>query len=290
MRKQSFFPVLRADVSIHSVFLFFRIGMTDLTRQAIGRSCRLGSLYNIRTDEFVSGNLLGKVLPSNMIETIDINKTTFYLDFHNSQKETFKNLDIEASLKLGLMAGLLNVEGSAKYLTQTKTDSKTVRATFICKINTKEDKLLIADERLQEYLLAYVFENPDVTHVVTGIKWGANVAATFERTVEKQDDVQRIEGTLSIALKKPTVAITGDGQLEYDNRANNDLESLKISFSGDVLIEDCPQTIEQVLDVYGKVPSLVNSANGGKGQQMVFLLTSLEQIAKMTQFERRITR
>ncbi|CAF1227424.1 unnamed protein product [Adineta steineri] len=261
-----------------------------IERQAIGRSGNIGSLYDIRTDQFVMGNLFNDVLPDPFIKRSDCANVSYWLDFHSSQKETFNNLNIEANLKLGLMAGLLKVEGSAKYLKQTKTNSHTVRATFIYRAKTKQEDLQVSTKGLQEYFSSHVFENFDATHVVIGVKWGANVAATFERIVEKHDDVERIEGKLAATFAKATFSISGDGKLKYNDEQKADLESLRISFSGDVLIEDCPRTIDGVMEVYQKVPSMIKSLNDGKGQQLTFILCSLKQIAEMTKFEQKMTR
>ncbi len=265
--------------------------MTGLIeRQAIGRSGIIGSLYDVRTDQFVMGNLFQEALPSAFIKTSDCANLTYGLDFHNSQKETLDDLNIEASLKIALMAGLLKLEGSAKYLQQTKTNSNTVRVTFIYKLKTKQEDLQVSTKGLHEYFSSFAFENPDVTHVVIGIKWGANVAATFERTVEKRDDVKRIEGALGATFSTLALSIKGQVNMKYDNQQKTDLESLRISFSGDVLIEDCPQTIDQVMKIYRKVPSLIKSLNDGKGKQLTYTLCSLKQIADMTKFEGNITR
>ncbi|CAF1214702.1 unnamed protein product [Adineta steineri] len=261
-----------------------------IERQAIGRSGNIGSLYDIRTDQFVMGNLFNDVLPDAFIKRSDCANVSYWLDFHSSQKETFDNLNIEANLKLALMAGLLKIEGSAKYLKQTKTNSHTVRATFIYKAKTKQEDLQVSTKGLHEYFSSHAFDNPDVTHVVIGIIWGANVAATFERIVEKNDDVKRIEGTLAATLANPAFSISGEANLKYNNEQKADLESLRISFSGDVLIENCPRTIDGVMEVYQNVPSMIKSLNDGKGQQLTFILCSLKQIAEMTKFERKITR
>jgi len=243
-----------------------------IERQAIGRSGIIGSLYDMRTEQFVMGNLFQEALSPEFIQTSDCASVSYWLDFHNSQKETLDNLNIEASLKIGVMSGLLKLEGSAKYLKQTKTDSNIVRVTFIYKAKTKQEDLQVSAKGLHEYFSSYAFENPDVTHVVVGIQWGANVAATFERTVEKRDEVERIEGALGATLTKPMFSVSGEAKVDYDQQQKTDLESLRISFSGDVLIENCPQTIDQVMKIYRTVPSLIKSLNDGKGKQLTFTL------------------
>ena len=91
-------------------------------------------------------------------------------------------------------------------------------------------------------------------------------------------------------LKKITINVSGQANLENIDRTSSKFHSLKISFSGDVLIEDCPQTIDQVMKIYRSVPSLIKSLNDGKGKQLTYTLCSLKQIADMTKFERNITK
>ncbi|CAF1396456.1 unnamed protein product [Rotaria sordida] len=73
--------------------------------------------------------------------------------------------------------------------------------------------------------------------------WGANVAATFEQVVENHDQVQTVEGSLSVVLK--SLPISGEAKLDLQNKDSSKLENLQISFSSDLLIDECPQNIEQ---------------------------------------------
>ncbi|CAF4097292.1 unnamed protein product, partial [Rotaria sordida] len=118
--------------------------------------------------------------------------------------------------------------------------------------------------------------------------WGANVAATFEQVVENHDQVQTVEGSLSVVLK--SLPISGEAKLDLQNKDSSKLENLQISFSSDLLIDECPQNIEQVLSIFKKVPSLIKPLNNGKGQQLVFFLYPLKRIAQIFKHELRITR
>lgn len=261
-----------------------------IERQAIGRHGIIGSLYDIRTDQLEGGNLFKKELPASFTKITDSANTHVWLDSHNSQKKTFDDLNIEADLKVSLMVGLAQLEGAGKYLKQTKTNSNTVRVTYIYQVKTKQEHLQISADGLDEYFSLGAFDNPNATHVVIGILWGANVAATFERTVENQAVVEKIEGSLSAAMRKPMTEVSGQAKVKHDDQNQVDLESLKITFTGDVIIDNCPQTVDGVIDIYKTVPSLVKSLNDGKGQQLTFILYPLKQIAKMSKFELKIER
>ncbi|CAF4642875.1 unnamed protein product, partial [Rotaria sp. Silwood2] len=261
-----------------------------IERKALGRHGIIGSLYDIRTDTLEGGNLFNKELPESFIRLQDSANVSYHIDFNNSQKETFNNMNIEASLKLSLLGGLIDVTGSAKYLKQTKTNSHTVRVTFMYKAKTKQEHLLINTADLYKYFSLDALENPNATHVVIGILWGANVAATFERVVENREAVEQLEGQLSVVLKSIAGSIEGNAKVNCGDINKAAFESLTVSFSGDVLIKDCPQTIDAVMKTYVNIPDLIKPLNGGKGRQLEFVLYPLKRIAQMFKFELKVER
>ncbi|CAF3992446.1 unnamed protein product, partial [Rotaria sordida] len=260
----------------------------EIHRQAVCRQGFIGSLYDVRTDKLEGTNLFKKKLPEPFIDVRDNPRTDIELLFHNSQKETFDQMNIEANLKLSLMAGLIDISGSAKYLKQTKTDSRTIRVTYVYKVKTKQEQLHVSMGGLSDYFSADALENPNATHAVTGIMWGANVGATFEQVVENHEKVQTVEGSLSVVLK--SLPISGEANLDLQTNNNSKFENLQISFSGDILINECPQSIEDVMRVFRAVPDRLKSLNEGKGQQLVFFLYPLKRIAQIFKHELQITR
>ncbi|CAF4203694.1 unnamed protein product, partial [Rotaria magnacalcarata] len=261
-----------------------------IERKALGRYGIIGSLYDIRTDTLEGGNLFNKELPESFIRLQDSANVSYHTDFNNSQKETFNNMNIEASLKLSLLGGLIDVTGSAKYLKQTKTNSHTVRVTFMYKAKTKQEHLLINTADLYKHFSLDALENPNATHVVIGILWGANVAATFERVVENREAVEKLEGQLSVVLKSIAGSIEGNAKVNCEDINKAAFESLTVSFSGDVLIKNCPQTIESVMKTYESIPDLIKPLNGGKGRQLEFVLYPLKRIAQMFKLELKVER
>lgn len=261
-----------------------------ITRQAIGRHGFIGSLYDVRTDRFEGRNLFNRELPPSYVSISDCAYTTYILDENESQKDTFNKLNIDGSLKISLMAGLLNIEGSAKYLNQTKTNSRTVRVTHILHMKTKTQRLQISMADLCEYFSSDALDNPSATHCVIGITWGANVAATFEETLASSEAAEEVQGLLSAFLKKPTIAISGDVALKHNDQSDSKFRSLKISFSGDVLIKDVPHTVEDVFNIFKKVPSELEKLNDGKGQQLEFELYPLKGMAEIFKYQMNIQR
>ncbi|CAF3894501.1 unnamed protein product [Rotaria sp. Silwood1] len=259
-----------------------------ISKQAIGRHGFIGSLYDIRSDQFEGGNLFNRELASSLISTTDCASSDFYVDENLSQKDTLNKLNIEGSMKLSLMAGLVKVDGSAKYLNQTKTDSQTVRVTLMFNVKTKQQHLQVSMADLYNYFIPDALENPNATHCITGIMWGARVAATFEQALNNSEAAEELQGLLSASLKKATVNVEGQAKLENVEQANSKFRSLKISFSGDVLIDDVPHTVDDVFNIFKKVPSMLKQLNEGKGKQLEFQLYPLKRMAEIFKYELRI--
>lgn len=260
----------------------------SIERQAVGRLGYIGSLYDIRSDKMEGTNLFNRKLPEEFINVTDSAHTEYELIYNNSQKEIFNKMNIDASLKLSLMGGLVNISGSAKYLTQTKTDNHTLRVTYIYKVKTKQEQLQISMADLHQYFSPDALENPNATHAVIGIVWGANVAATFEKVVANREQVEKMEGSLSLVLR--AIPIKGDAKVELIDKNFEQFNGLQISFSGDLLIDNCPQDIEGVFSVFRKVPTLIKTLNEGKGQRLVFVLYPLKRIAEIFKHELQISR
>ncbi|CAF4000405.1 unnamed protein product [Rotaria sp. Silwood1] len=261
-----------------------------IKKQAVGRQGFIGSLYDVRSDRFEGGNLFNRELPSSFITTTDCAFSNYFIDENSSQKDTFNKVNIEASMKVSLLAGLVKLEGSAKYLNQTKTDSRTVRLTSMLQMKTKQEQLQISRADLIDYLSLDALESPNATHCVIGIMWGANVAATFEQILNDSKTAEEIQGELFANFSKATLNISGHAKLENIAQINSQNCALKISFSGDVLIEDIPRTPDDVFRIFQKVPLMLRELNNGKGQQLEFELYPLKRIASNFKRELQIQR
>lgn len=260
----------------------------SVTKQAIGRHGFIGTLYDVRSDQFEGGNLFNRELALSLISTTDCASSDYFVDENTSQKDTLNKLNVEGSMKLSLMAGLVKVDGSAKYLNQTKTDSRTVRVTLMFNVKTKQQHLQVSMADLCNYFTPDALENPNATHCVIGITWGARVAATFEEILDSSEAADELQGQLSASLIKATVNVEGQAKLESAEKANSKSHSRKISFSGDVLINDVPNTVVDVFNIFKKVPSMLKELNEGKGKQLEFQLYPLKRMAEIFKYELRI--
>ncbi|CAF1169082.1 unnamed protein product [Didymodactylos carnosus] len=238
------------------------------------------SLYDVRKDEFHDGSLFNNALPDGAIRLTSKPKTIFDYDFTNSYSSKFKKLNIEADLKLSILTGLVDVSLSGKYLSSTDENSRTIKLTIIYCLKTKREQLNLSHNLLENCLSINTFNNQNITHIVTGITWGANVYATCEKTVKHLEEKREIEGKLRVKLEKmgPLVSAGVGGSINNDKRSEVNQESFRISFSGDVLIKQIPSTIEDVMEMVKTIPSIVETINEGKGIQLEYSLYPLKEI------------
>ncbi|CAF1438722.1 unnamed protein product [Adineta ricciae] len=263
---------------------------TVTTKQAIGRHGIIGSLYDIRNDQFEGGNLFNQQIPSSIVLITDCASSDYLMDDNKSQSETLNNLNIEGSMKLSLLSGVLKAEGSAKYLNQTKTDSRTVRVTFTYKAKTKYEHLQISMTDLLKCVSFDAFQNPHATHCVIGITYGACVAATFEQTASNSKEAEEVQGNLAAEFKKGYIDVEGSVKMNKEDKKDSVADSMKITLSGDILIDKIPITMKDVFDIFEKVPFMLSKLNDGKGKPIEFELYPLQRLAKVFNCELKIER
>jgi hypothetical protein len=245
--------------------------MGDLTIKSLGRMASLGDLYDARNENFLNNSLLTKDFPQSLIDTKDQASTKFKYDYSNTHESKFRNLDVNPELKLSILCGMVSLEGSGKYLTENKENHKSVRGDLIYEITTKYQRLVLSNIN-EEFISRDSIDSlglTGATHVVTGIKWGANAIASFEYTNDDNSDKEEISGDLKVVLEKivPYVAQLNPGSQAALTKEQSSLRSkLSIKFFGDLLINGkIPRTYEEVLDVIGDMQNFIAKINDGKG-------------------------
>ncbi|KAM9398405.1 verrucotoxin subunit beta-like isoform 1-T2 [Salvelinus alpinus] len=250
-----------------------------LTLAALGRPFSLGMLYDCRNDHLIPGLTLWdeEALRRDIIST-DKPFTDFKVITSDSTADKFSVLNVNGSLKASCLAGLVKVEGSAKYLKDVKESQNQVRVT-LCFSTTKKNTQLSMNHLGQQHIkYKEVFSQGIATHVVTGILYGANAFFVFDRDVSSGEDRQGIEGNLKVMFNRvPYVSIGGEVALDMKNTAETKTEKFSCRFHGDVLLENNPVTFEDAMDTYKTLPQKVGE--GVPVQVNLFPLKALDPTA-----------
>ncbi|XP_034534585.1 uncharacterized protein LOC117809023 [Notolabrus celidotus] len=250
---------------------------------ALGRPFSLGMLYDCRKDSLVPGMTLWD--HDDMIKHIDERQQN-YNDFDIVASESIEDkssaLDVEASLKASFLGGLVKVNGSAKYLNDSKTSKNQARVTLKYQTTTKVQELSMDHLGAGNVKHQNVFEKGLATHVVTAILYGAQAFFVFDREVSQEEDHQDIEGNLKVLIEKiPGLAIDGEGSLKMEDEDKANVDKFSCSFFGDFSLKKMRTSFQEAIQVYKSLPELLG-ANGENAVPMkVWLLplTALDSSA-----------
>ncbi|CAF1194615.1 unnamed protein product [Didymodactylos carnosus] len=266
----------------------------EIKRQALGRIGFLGSLYDIRTDTFTGDSIFKDRLPIELLEKpVEIRHTDFHLDYSSTQSEKLKQLKVDGNFKLNIMSGVAKLETSGSYLDMDKDISRLVKVDIIYRVETVEDHITINHTSVENLISTTMLSHSHATHVVTGIRWGANVIVSFENQVKSKEEKKEVQGKLDAGLNKfkAIVEVSGGASLEYQNTSKNEQGSVNIKISGDIQIEGkVPKVIEEVYDFLQTIPSAINKINDGKGKPLEYFLYPLDNIARSFKLETTIDR
>jgi hypothetical protein len=204
---------------------------------ALGRTPHLGLLYSAASADFTGSYLFegidDKSDKSADLIKIEVGRTDLKIKMSDSFEDKSSVLDISASLSLEVLGGLVKVEGSGKYLTDSKANSEQHSWAISLFLRTQEKRLLfeeksVVGKRPRPEVIDAVIERDKATHFVSSIVYGGSmVIELLSKRVELQK-VESIKGELSVHLEKlkGLVDLTGKAKVEIDG----DLKSLNEAF------------------------------------------------------------
>ncbi|KAJ6255890.1 hypothetical protein Dda_9349 [Drechslerella dactyloides] len=246
-------------------------------RPSLGQIASLGSLYDSRTESFIGVSLLKHPTPANSINTTQKPHTD--IKFHKSETyhDKFNSLGLDAKLAASFLAGLVQVEGSARYLEGESQTDRVVQCSLHYSTTTVNESLNLISQGVRDNLAFQALETDLATHFVAEITWGASCIVTAKQHLNNAigaDDSEiagRIEGYLRFL---------GGGDINAE-RAKSDwygqLEStLDFSAYCDTLVPDTLPTDSDGIQKFIKdIPRYTSQANEGKGVPQLYTLMPL---------------
>nr|XP_046234228.1 neoverrucotoxin subunit alpha-like isoform X2 [Scatophagus argus] len=239
---------------------------TDILEMpGLSRPFTLGMLYDARREKMIPGfSLFGDEVLEKYTSVSTQNSCEFQTIASDSIDSKSSMMNIQASLGVSMLGGLVEVAGSAKYLNDTKKYQNQSRVTLNYKVTTTY-KQFTAPPGSVKVQQTSITDQGLATHVVTGILYGANAFFVFDS--EKLDDsnLQDIQGKMEAVIKKiPTVSIEGSGSVKLTDEEKTLANNLSCKFHGDFILESLPTTFEDAVKTYQKLPNLL-----GEGTETV---------------------
>ncbi|ETE56567.1 hypothetical protein L345_17722, partial [Ophiophagus hannah] len=185
-------------------------------------------------------------------------------------------LDISASLKASFLAGLIEVEGSANYLRDTKKSKQQARVTVRYKTTTINEQLTMSHLGRQNVSYPAVFEQGTATHVVTAILYGAQAFFVFDREVSSTETVTDIQGHLQAIVKK-WIPIPGEAEDRLTEEEKEKALRFSCTFHGDFSLERNPRSFQDAVKVYETLPIRL----GEYGENVVPVQVWLSPLTKL---------
>ena len=255
---------------------------------ALGRPFDLGMLYDRRSEKLILGKTLWS--PDHLgqaVRTITKPYTNSEVLAEDTIDDKTSALNIEASLKLSFLGGLVNVQGAAKYLDDRKTSSRHSRV--VLKYETTTELKQLTMEHLGRGKVQYpeVFDQDIATDVVVGILYGAKAFLIFDKEVSNDESEKEVHGNMEVLVNAlPGISIDGRGSLDITEDQKKKTEKMHCKMYGDFRTEESPTTYEDAVRVYKQLPSLI----GDKGQNAVAVQVYLRPLSEIDSKGQRMVR
>src|SRR6266536_5537265 len=95
--------------------------MNSIKRDAVGNKAAVGSLYDARRDAFLAVSIWGNNASEDAVVSTEMNQEQSSLGKTDGFKGKFEKLGLTDDLAASFLAGVVEVQGSARYLKQRKT-------------------------------------------------------------------------------------------------------------------------------------------------------------------------
>ncbi|XP_026004928.1 uncharacterized protein LOC113010193 isoform X2 [Astatotilapia calliptera] len=226
---------------------------------ALGRPFSVGMLYDCRSDALVPGMTLWD--RDDLMKDVGERpqaSNEFEIVASESISDKSSALNVDASLKASFLGGLVQVDGSAKYLNDSKSSRNQARVTLKYKATTKIQELSMNHLGRGNVKHPYVFYQGLATHVVTAILYGAQAFFVFDREVSEHEDHQDVQGNLKVIIKKiPLLSVEGEGSLKMEDKDKESVHKFSCKFYGDFCLPKPPTTFQDAVEVYQSLPGLL---------------------------------
>ena len=249
----------------------------------LGRPFRLGMLYDNRNDQLIPGLTFWD---ADTLQKFKISEPQLSSNYEVIAEDTLsakaEHLGIEAGLKLSVLGGLVSVGGSGKYLDDHRSSNNQARVSLKYCSTTIFEQLSM--EQLSKFQHPKVFDYDIATHVVVGVKYGADAFFIFDRMVAKDEKYCKIHGDLKVNVENiPQFGTKGRGSADIKERGKNETSKFQCKFYGDFILPNNPSTYEEAVKVYKKLPKFVDGAKASKAvpkEVWLYPLNKLDDKAK----------
>jgi hypothetical protein len=207
-------------------------------------------LYNRYTDRLIPGVTLWSAEQlKSATQTTNRPSCKYETTVEDTIQAKSSSLRIDDDMKLSVMSGMVDLKGAAEFFCDRNYSEEKCRVFFQCTSTTHNDELTMND--LGDIQFPYLLNGQEVTHVVTGLDYGANVFLVFDRSIGEGEAMDKISASMEAKVRNIPSYIGGastnaSGRTEY-----------RCKFYGDFIPEVDPTTFNEAVTVCNDLPRLL---------------------------------
>ena len=230
-----------------------------IIQKRLGRNVRLGALYYGQND-FVNVN-------ENIWDLQSLNDTyktstkfkRGWATISQNTLERLNNFDVDASLKASFLGGLVQVSGSARYLSKKRKSSNNVVVSYFYQVISSTESITQKISGNLDYpnLCNLVGMENGPTHVISSVTYGQTATFDFELETSEDSDQSEIAGGLRAVIDGiPSISIDAEANINITEDLEIKQKNLKCSFESDFDFNDNPSTFVEALKTYKQLANL----------------------------------
>nr|XP_054761542.1 uncharacterized protein LOC129267961 [Lytechinus pictus] len=175
---------------------------------------------------------------------------------------------------------MVELSGSGAFLGDERRSAKAQSKSLIYKWMTVNEEIILSQSRTIVDRDILSGTNPDATHVVVGIDWGAQCTITCEYKNDENYDDSDVTEEMNVELEKLRDVLVAKGWMNVlvDAKKTDERSRLSYKYRADILTTDeyLSVTYEGANQIARSLPKLVKKSNDGKGVPLRYYIMSLE--------------
>ncbi len=227
----------------------------------LGQYFQIGMFYNSNREKLTSGK---HFWDSSIIQSKKQVSNTYEIITDDSLSNKFKSLNVSDSQKLGFLAGMIEVNGSAQFLNDRMTSKEQARVTL--KYSTTTHMEEIDNNELGSIQKSCISSEEGATHVVTGILYGSDTFFVFDRALHPSENICDVTDSLEKMVRR--IPKPGGSH----EMSEEESKKLICTYYGDISLLSNPSSYKEFTKLFREFPTLLQ----GKGFPKMAILQPLQ--------------
>jgi len=228
-------------------------------QKRLGRNVRLGALYYGQTDDVHVDEHLWDIDSLNGTFKTSTPYKHGWARISQSTMQRINNFDIDARLGVSFAGGLVEVSGTARYLSEKRKSTNSVVVSYFYEVVTSSESITqrIANQLTYPHLCNLVGTKNGPTHVITSVTKGQTAIFDFQLEAKDEKDISEIGGSLKVAIKNlPSIKIEAEAKLKITQEETIKQKDLTCSFKSDFDFNDNPTNFQEAVETYKQLNNL----------------------------------